>query len=84
MEGRLVLSLKLINYVITKEIDNMNQNAPFLTSKLAVPLTSRIHAAFRLQPKRIAVGEVRGEEAKAFVEAMETGTRFIKLKNKRR
>lgn len=41
--------------------------------KLAVPLGSLIHTALRLKPKYIIVGEVRGEEAEAAVEGMETG-----------
>lgn len=41
--------------------------------KLAVPLTNLIYTALRLKPKYIVVGEVRGEEAQAMVEGMETG-----------
>ena len=40
---------------------------------LAVPLGNLIHTALRLKPKYIVVGEVRGEEAQAAVEGMETG-----------
>lgn len=40
---------------------------------LAVPLGNLIHTALRLKPKYIIVGEVRGEEAQAAVEGMETG-----------
>lgn len=41
--------------------------------RLAVPLSSLIYTALRLKPKYIVVGEVRGEEAQAMVEGMETG-----------
>lgn len=41
--------------------------------KLSVPLSQLIITALRLKPKYIAVGEVRGPEAEAAVEAMETG-----------
>lgn len=40
---------------------------------LAVPIGNLIHTALRLKPKYIVVGEVRGEEAQAAVEGMETG-----------
>lgn len=40
---------------------------------LAVPLDKLIITALRLKPKYIIVGEVRGEEAQAAVEGMETG-----------
>ncbi|WCK56926.1 ATPase, T2SS/T4P/T4SS family (plasmid) [Aneurinibacillus sp. Ricciae_BoGa-3] len=39
----------------------------------AVPLGKLIITALRLKPKYIVVGEVRGEEAEAAVEGMETG-----------
>lgn len=42
-------------------------------STLAVTLNDLIMTALRLQPKYIVVGEVRGVEAVAAVEAMETG-----------
>lgn len=42
-------------------------------SAIAVPLHKLIITALRLKPKYIVVGEVRGEEAQAAVEAMETG-----------
>lgn len=41
--------------------------------KLAVSLRDLIMTALRLKPKYIVVGEVRGVEAEAAVEAMETG-----------
>jgi len=41
--------------------------------RLAVPLRNLIFTALRLKPKYIIVGEVRGLEAEAAVEAMETG-----------
>jgi len=40
---------------------------------LAVPLHKLVITALRLKPRYIIVGEVRGEEAQAAVEAMETG-----------
>jgi len=40
---------------------------------LAVPLGNLVFTALRLKPKYIVVGEVRGEEAQAAVEGMETG-----------
>lgn len=40
---------------------------------LAVPIGNLIITALRLKPKYIVVGEVRGEEAQAAVEGMETG-----------
>lgn len=39
----------------------------------AVSLRELVYTALRLKPKYIIVGEVRGEEAEAAVEAMETG-----------
>lgn len=39
----------------------------------AVPLQNLIYTALRLKPKYIVVGEVRGVEAEAAVEGMETG-----------
>ncbi|BBW98918.1 CpaF family protein [Geobacillus subterraneus] len=42
-------------------------------ARLAVPLSQLVYTALRLKPKYIVVGEVRGEEAQAAVEAMETG-----------
>lgn len=42
-------------------------------SRLAVSLRDLIFTALRLKPKYIIVGEVRGLEAEAAVEAMETG-----------
>lgn len=41
--------------------------------RIAVPLQNLIYTALRLKPKYIIVGEVRGVEAEAAVEAMETG-----------
>lgn len=41
--------------------------------RLAVSLTQLIYTALRLKPKYIVVGEVRGEEAMAASEGMETG-----------
>lgn len=41
--------------------------------KNAVPLQNLIYTALRLKPKYIVVGEVRGVEAEAAVEGMETG-----------
>ena len=41
--------------------------------ELAVPLQQVIYTALRQKPKYIIVGEVRGEEAQAAVEGMETG-----------
>lgn len=42
-------------------------------AKTAVPLQNLIYTALRLKPKYIVVGEVRGLEAEAAVEGMETG-----------
>ena len=41
--------------------------------RVEVPLSRLIHTALRLKPKYIIVGEVRGVEAEAMVEGMETG-----------
>lgn len=41
--------------------------------RLAVPLRNLVFTALRLKPKYIVVGEVRGLESEAAVEAMETG-----------
>lgn len=43
------------------------------TKEAEITLTSLVYTALRLKPKYIVVGEVRGEEAQAAVEAMETG-----------
>lgn len=40
---------------------------------IEVPLKTLIYTSLRLKPKYIVVGEVRGEEAEAMVEGMETG-----------
>lgn len=63
----------------TQELFPENQHTLSLVSvknddpKVAVPLTKLILTALRLKPKYIVVGEVRGEEAQAMVEGMETG-----------
>ena len=43
----------------------------------AVELYDLILTALRLKPRTIVVGEVRGKEAMAAVEAMETGVRHV-------
>lgn len=63
----------------TQELFPKNEHTLELVSvksddpKLAVPLGNLIHTALRLKPKYIVVGEVRGVEAEAAVEGMETG-----------
>lgn len=63
----------------TQELFPKNEHTLELVSvksdddKIAVPLASLIHTALRLKPKYIIVGEVRGQEAEAAVEGMETG-----------
>ena len=63
----------------TQELFPKNEHTvEFLSYKsndpnLAVPLNDLILTALRLKPKYIVVGEVRGLEAQAAVEAMETG-----------
>lgn len=63
----------------TQELFPENEHTLSLVSvksddkKIAVPLGNLIHTALRLKPKYIIVGEVRGEEAMAAVEGMETG-----------
>lgn len=63
----------------TQELFPKNEHTLELVSvksddkKLAVPLENLIYTALRLKPKYIIVGEVRGAEAQAAVEGMETG-----------
>lgn len=63
----------------TQELFPKNEHTLELVSvksddpRLAVPLRNLIFTALRLKPKYIVVGEVRGLEAEAAVEAMETG-----------
>lgn len=63
----------------TQELFPKNEHTLELVSvksddpKTAVPLQNLIYTALRLKPKYIVVGEVRGEEAAAAVEGMETG-----------
>jgi len=63
----------------TQELFPQNRHTLKLVSvksddnRVAVPLSKLIHTALRLKPKYIIVGEVRGEEAQAMVEGMETG-----------
>lgn len=63
----------------TQELFPKNEHTLELVSvksddkKIAVPLSQLIITALRLKPKYIVVGEVRGEEAQAAVEGMETG-----------
>lgn len=63
----------------TQELFPKNEHTLELVSvksddvKLAVPLQNLIFTALRLKPKYIIVGEVRGIEAEAAVEGMETG-----------
>ncbi len=63
----------------TQELFPKNEHTLELVSvksddpKYRVSLTSLIYTALRLKPKYIIVGEVRGEEAQAAVEGMETG-----------
>ncbi|WP_442637625.1 CpaF family protein [Rossellomorea marisflavi] len=63
----------------TQELNLENDHTLELVSsknsnpKLAVTLEDLIITALRLKPKYIVVGEVRGVEAQAAVEAMETG-----------
>lgn len=63
----------------TQELFPKNEHTLELVSvksddeKLAVPLAQLIITALRLKPKYIIVGEVRGAEAEAAVEGMETG-----------
>lgn len=53
----------------TLELTSMDTGDP----TTSVTLRELIYTALRLKPKYIVVGEVRGEEAEAAVEAMETG-----------
>lgn len=63
----------------TQELFPENEHTLSLVSvknddpKVAVPLSQLIYTALRQKPKYIIVGEVRGEEAMAMVEGMETG-----------
>lgn len=63
----------------TQELFPKNEHTLSLVSvkdddeKSAVPLSQLIITALRLKPKYIIVGEVRGVEAEAAVEGMETG-----------
>jgi pilus assembly protein CpaF len=63
----------------TQELFPKNEHTLELVSvksddkRLEISLGSLIYTALRLKPKYIVVGEVRGEEAQAAVEAMETG-----------
>lgn len=63
----------------TQELFPKNEHTLELVSvkgddpKLAVPLGELIFTSLRLKPKYIVVGEVRGVEAEAAVEGMETG-----------
>lgn len=63
----------------TQELFPENEHTLSLVSvknddpRVAVTLTKLIYTALRLKPKYIIVGEVRGEEAQAMVEGMETG-----------
>lgn len=63
----------------TQELFPKNEHTLELVSvksseeKIAVPLRDLIFTSLRLKPKYIVVGEVRGLEAEAAVEAMETG-----------
>lgn len=63
----------------TQELFPKNEHTLELVSvksddeRIAVPLQNLIFTALRLKPKYIIVGEVRGIEAEAAVEGMETG-----------
>lgn len=63
----------------TQELFPKNEHTLELVSvkaddpKIAVSLKELIYTALRQKPKYIVVGEVRGEEAEAAVEGMETG-----------
>ncbi len=49
------------------------EKPPSLDGRGAVPLSRLVREALRLRPDRLVVGEIRGHEARAFLEAAGTG-----------
>lgn len=78
-----LLNKKILTCEDTQELFFKNKNTIELVSfkhedeKLAVSLEKLILTTLRMKPKYIVVGEVRGKEAMAAVEGMETGQSTI-------